>query len=197
MAFFLLIVAKALPLFLTLDPLGNTGIVGTMMAKFEPHRQKSILRREVLIALVIMLFFYGLGAIFLNALDISQAAVELTGGFVFIMFSISLLMPRGTHEVQIKQEPFIVPIATPLMAGPSCLATIMLYSHESVSPWLATAAIFCAWLACTPFVLLSPLIMKIAGKVGLRVLEQTMGFLCAMIAIKMFLKGLSTFVATL
>ena len=86
-AFWVIVFAKALPLFMTLDPLGNTGIIGALIQNFEVKQQHKILRREVLVALIVMLFFYWAGTLFLDALDISQAAVEITGGLVFFIFS--------------------------------------------------------------------------------------------------------------
>ena len=197
-ALWALVFAKALPLFMTLDPLGNTGIIGALIQNFDVKQQHKILRREVLIALIVMLFFYCAGTFFLNALDISQAAVEITGGLVFFIFAINLLF---AHHADIKankslHEPFIVPIAVPLIAGPSCLATIMLYSHESINPGVILPALFLAWLAAAAIILMTPLLTKTIGKIGLRVLEQVMGLLCIMIAIKMLLRGITTFLNT-
>lgn len=195
---FSLVFAKALPLFLTLDPLGNTGIVALIIQRFSPAEQRRILRREVLIALFVMLFFYALGAVFLAALDISQAAVEITGGIVLFIFTINLLFPNDSPiRLSSKdQEPFIVPIAIPLIAGPSCLATIMLYSHESANTPVVVGGILLAWGAAAVILLLSPTLVRWVGKVGLRVCEQIMGLVCAMVAIKMFLRGLTTFLET-
>jgi multiple antibiotic resistance protein len=195
---FSLIFAKALPLFLTLDPLGNTGIVATIIQRFDMPTQRKILRREVLIALGVMLFFYAVGAVFLAALHISQAAVEITGGIVLFIFTINLLFPNDS-PIRISsgdQEPYIVPIAIPLIAGPSCLATIMLYSHESVNSFVVVGGILLAWGAAATILLLSPYIARVVGKVGLKVCEQIMGLICGMVAIKMFLRGITTFLAS-
>jgi multiple antibiotic resistance protein len=196
--FWTLVFAKALPLFMTLDPLGNTAIIGALIQNFEVKQQHRILRREMLIAFVVMLFFYWAGTFVLNALDISQAAVEITGGLVFLMFAVGLLFANHADIKTTKnlQEPFIVPIAIPLIAGPSCLATIMLYSHESVNPAVILPALFLAWIAATFIILMTPFLTKTIGKIGLRILEQIMGLLCIMIAIKMFLRGTTTFLNT-
>lgn len=197
-AFWILVFAKALSLFMILDPFGGTGIIGTLLQNFEVKQQNKILRREVLVALIVMLIFYWAGALFLAALDISQAAVEITGGVVFFIMAINMLF---AHHGDIKtnkslQEPFIVPIAIPLIAGPSCLATIMLYSHESINPTVILPAIILAWLATAVIILMTPFLTKTMGKTGLRILEQLMGLLCIMIAIKMFLGGIATFLNT-
>lgn len=196
MAIVSLILAKALPLFFILDPFGVVGIVSTLMKPFSHAKQNQILRREVLLALLIMLFFYGFGALFLAALDISQAAVQITGGIIFFMFALNLLFP-GQSPIQLStsSEPFLVPIATPLIAGPSCLATIMLYSHEAVPAYIVLPAIGCAWLVAGAIILLAPRIVLWLGETGIKVLEQIVGLICAMIAIEMVLSGIESFSA--
>lgn len=191
---FSLILAKALPLFFILDPFGVVGIVSTLIRPFNPAKQRQILRREVFLALLIMLFFYGFGAVFLAALDISQAAVQITGGIIFFMFALNLLFP-GQSPVQLSSasEPFLVPIATPLIAGPSCLATIMLYSHEEVPAYIVLPAIGLAWFFAGGIVLLAPKIVRWLGETGIKVLEQIVGLICAMIAIEMVLGGIQSF----
>lgn len=194
MAIVSLVLAKALPLFFILDPFGVVGIVSALLKPFPATTQRQILRREVILALAIMLFFYGFGAIFLAALDISQAAVQITGGIIFFMFALNLLFP-GQSPVQLSahSEPFLVPIATPLIAGPSCLATIMLYSHEAVPAYIVLPAIGCAWFVTAAIVLLSPKIVQWLGETGIKVLEQIVGLICAMIAIEMVLSGIESF----
>lgn len=190
-----LILSFALPLFFILDPFGVVGIVSTLLKPFPIARQTQILRREVFVSLVIMLFFYGFGAVFLSALDISQAALQITGGIIFFLFALNLLFP-GQAPVTIgsESEPFIVPIATPLITGPSCLATIMLYSHEAVPAHIILPAIGIAWVATAGIVLLSPQITQRLGETGIKVLEQIVGLICVMIAIQMVLTGIESFI---
>lgn len=188
--------AKAMPLFLMLDPIGNTGILNKIICNYSPADQKRILKRECVFALLIMLVFYGFGSIFLAALDISQAAVEITGSIILTIFAMNLLFP---HTSSIKfvtdgQEPYFVPIATPIIAGPSCLATIILYSHESTNKEAVMIGILLAWCACASIIVLAPTISRIAGKTGIKVMEQFMGLLCSILAVRLFLKGVTTFI---
>jgi multiple antibiotic resistance protein len=194
MALLSLILAKALPLLFILDPFGVVGIVSTIIKPFSPEIQRKILRREVFLALLIMLFFYGFGAVFLAALDISQAAVLITGGIIFFMFALNLLFPsQSPMQLETSSEPFLVPIATPLITGPSCLATIILYSHEEVPASVVLPAIGLAWLVAGGIILLTPWIVQRLGETGIKVLEQIVGLICAMIAIEMILSGIQNF----
>lgn len=191
-----LIFTKSFMLFLMLDPLGNTGIIAALLRNYPIKKQKQILRREVLIALFVMLLFYFGGSLLLGLLGISQAAIEMTGGFILFFFALNLLFPQSSplKMTSDKNEPFIVPIAVPFIAGPSVLATTMLIAHEAVSPFVALSAIVLAWAAASLIILSSPLLMRFFGKNGIAVTEQLMGLLCALISTKMFFSGLSYFI---
>lgn len=194
------ILTKAITLFFILDALGAVGMVVTIIRPFSPARQKAILRREMLISFLIMCFFYFFGGVLLEVLAITQPAVQITGGIIFLFFALSLLFPKYDDETEIKsqQEPFIVPIATPIIAGPSCLATIMLFSHEDNSGVLVTLpAIFLAWFGTALILMSSPIILRFMGKTGITVLERLMGLICVMLAVSMFVGGLQAFTQNL
>lgn len=183
-------------LFLMLDPFGNTGMIAALLRCYSPKKQKQILRREVSIALVVMVLFYLGGSLVLGMLDISPAAVQITGGIILFFFALSLLFPQDSpiNLVSSSSEPFIVPIAVPLIAGPSVLATTMLLSQEEVGYAIGLIAIFCAWLVSSIIILASPLVVKLVGKTGITVIEQFMGLLCALIATKNIFNGISYFI---
>lgn len=189
------ILSLALPLFVILDAFGLVGILAPIIKPFDNKKQIQILGRETFFALIIMLFFFAFGSVFLTALDVSQATIQLTGGIIFLFFALDLLFPReSVAQTNSPQEPFLVPIATPLIAGPSCLATIVLYSHNTeLSSYVVLSAIFLAWLGSALIIILTPQLSKLLGETGVKVLEQIMGLICLMIAIEMILNGISSF----
>lgn len=194
------IVLKAFQLFLVLDPIGNTGIIATLISSFAKPRQRTILRRELAFALIILVVMLFVGSYLLTALGISQASVTITGGIIFFLFALSLLFP-GSSVVAIKnleEEPYFVPIATPLIVGPSSTATVILFSHDPTMTWVSSlAAILLAWVATAIIVLLGPFLLAKVGKVGMMVAERLIGMMCALIAVKMMLKGFQLFLATM
>ncbi|MES2505006.1 MAG: MarC family protein [Myxococcota bacterium] len=189
-----LIITKALPLFFLLDPFGVVGIVSALIKPYSQKKQAQILRREVFLSLVIMLFFFGFGSVFLNILDVSTEAVQITGGIIFFLFALNLLFP-GQSALQLSSinEPFLVPIATPLIAGPSCLATIMLYAHDETATPIVISSIVLAWAVSGVIIILAPKIVRLVGDTGIKVLEQIVGLICTMIAIEMILVGIQGF----
>lgn len=195
--FLLLVAGKAFTLFMVLDPPGCVGPVTTLLSGYDFKTQQRILRREVLIALVAMLLFYIGGSYFLRALDIQQASVEITGGIVFGFVAISILFPRAQAEDSSAQrsEPFVVPIAVPLIAGPSCLATIILFSNDESAVLATVLSIVVGWAGAALIVLLAPFLAKILGKTGLKVSEQIIGVICIFVAMQMILGGVGRFIS--
>lgn len=194
-----IIIAKALQLFLVLDPLGNTGIIATLISSFSKQRQRAILQRELFFALTILMVVFFSGTYLLEGIGIGHAAITITGGIVFLLFSISLLFP-GSSVVNLKnleEEPFLVPIATPLIVGPSSIATVILLAHDK-SQWLSSlSAVLLAWAVTALIIMLGPYLLSKAGKTGMHVAERMIGMICALIAVKMLLKGLKLFIAGL
>jgi multiple antibiotic resistance protein len=197
--FLLSVITKAFELFLVLDPIGNTGIIATLISGFSKSRQRNILYRELLFALLVLVVMFFLGTYLLDALGVSQAAVTITGGIIFFLFSISLLFP-GSNIVSLKnldEEPVFVPIAMPLIVGPSSTATVILFSHDQTIWFGSLAAILLAWLVSAVFILLGPFLLLKMGKTGMHVAERMIGMICALVSVKMFLKGLKLFFATI
>ena len=189
-----LILAKALKLFLVLDPIGNTGIIASLIAGFSKKRQRVILIREIIVSLIILFIVFFSGSYFLSALDISQAAITATGGIIFLLFSISLLFPGSTMVTikNLEEEPFIVPIAMPLVVGPSSMATVILFSNDQ-NLSISILAILLAWLSSGIIIFLGPILLVRVGKTGMNVAERLIGMICAMIAVKMLLKSAKLF----
>ena len=93
-----------------------------------------------------------------------------------------------------KNEPFIVPIAMPLMAGPSSLAIIMLHasqSPDSISQMTYAAAIITAWLLSGLVLFIAHKFLRLLGEKGTVALERLMGMVLIMISVQMFMNGLA------
>lgn len=90
-------------------------------------------------------------------------------------------------------EPFIVPLAVPLIAGPSAMAMVILLAKGdpgAMGKWLA--ALLIAWVGAAAVMLASPLLMRILGARGLSAMERLMGMLLIMLAVEMVIGGLIT-----
>ena len=127
------ILSAAVLLILIMDPLGNLPIFMSVLKHMEPKRRRAIMIRELLISLLIMLVFLFAGEKILAFLKLSTETVSISGGIILFLIAIKMIFPDGEGSgsgLPAGDEPFIVPLAIPLVAGPSLLATLMLLSHQ-------------------------------------------------------------------
>ncbi|MEO0018256.1 MAG: hypothetical protein RLZZ522_1539 [Verrucomicrobiota bacterium] len=182
----------ALTLFLVLDPFGNLLIVHNAMARVPKERRRRVLVRELLIALGILLFFLFAGQFTLSLLGVRQDALSISGGILMFLIALGMVFPEKSvvHENS-TEEPFIVPIAVPLIAGPSAIALLLLISSRYPGErGAAVLALLLAWGGSTAVLLVSPWLLGLLGKRGTQALERLMGLLLILISVQMFLDGI-------
>ncbi len=183
-------------LFLLMDSVGNVPLFISILKNIPPARQLKIILRELIIALFVMVTFHFLGDVFLNALQIQQYAVLVSGGIILFLLSLKMIFPQGhdpNADIGKDKEPFIVPLAIPLVAGPAVLAAIILYSRQQPNTYITITAIFLAWAISTLILLSSAFLNKILGMRGILATERLMGLILTMMSVQMFLEGISQF----
>jgi multiple antibiotic resistance protein len=178
-----------------MDPIGNISPFLTMTAGLNPKRQTIIILREMLIALLAMLFFNYLGEVIFYFLDISEAAVEIASGIILLLIAIKILFtsPDSMRANIPKGEPLIFPLAIPLIAGPALLATIMLYAHLESLQSVMIFAILIAWFCSSLILFSSRSIKKILGTNGLIACERLIGMVLVLISVQRLLEGFLLF----
>jgi multiple antibiotic resistance protein len=193
------ILTLALTMFLVANPVGNSPTIIALVKDFTFEHQKRIVFREAMIALFLALFFQFFGEYFLRLLNVNDFALTLTGGIVLFMVAMQMLFhpPENTQQVQLKQEPFIVPIATPLISGPGLLTIIMVNARKENDNLKISTAILIAWIGVTLVLVAAPYLQKIIGKRALAALEQVMGMILGLIAMQMIVNGGMLFVKSL
>ena len=183
----------AFSLFLLMDPIGNVPLYVSILKDLDPKRQRFIICRELLIALLVIIAFSFLGNYILRLLGVSEQTVMISGGLILFLIAIRMIFPRGREgytESPEGEEPFIVPLAIPLIAGPSVLAAVMIYANQE-SHLTMIGSIIIAWVVTFFILILSPLLKKILGIRGITACERLMGLILTLIAVQMFLEGLT------
>lgn len=185
----------SLVLFLIMDPIGNVSSFLKMVRGIDPKRQKIIVIREMLIALLFMILFNYFGEVFFDLLKLSETTVRLSSGVILFLIAVQILFSHlnSVRSRVSEGEPFIIPLAIPLIAGPSLLATIMLYAHMEESRTIMLAAILIAWLAAVIVLLSSRGLYRVLGDNGLMACEKLMGMILILLAIQRFLDGIRQF----
>lgn len=184
-------------LFLILDPVGNVPFFLAVLKDVPAKRRLWIIAREVVIALVALLVFLFSGKAILAAMQIQQESLSIGGGIILFLISLQMIFGgRGLRGDVPAGEPLVVPLAIPGVAGPSAFAMVLLLvSREPERFWEWLVALMIAWLATSLILLASTLFFRLLGERGLVAMERLMGMLLVVVAVQMFLGGLSSFLA--
>ncbi len=189
--------SAAVMLFLIMDPMGNLPIFTSILKHVEKKRRRIILIRELLIALVIMMSFLFMGEQILNLLSLKKEAVSISGAIILFLIGLKMIFPPVGGlgaSLAAGDEPFIVPLAIPMIAGPSVLATLLLLAHQEPNRMLDwSLALLGAWSVTTIILMFSDLFQRIVGEKGLAAIERLMGMLLLMISVQMFLDGITSY----
>jgi multiple antibiotic resistance protein len=187
----------AFPLFLIMDPIANSATCLAILKDFSPVRQRRIIFRELLIALGIIILFHFLGEGLLILLGIQQSTLRVAGGVILFIISMRLVFPSPEENGIPDKDPFIVPIATPFIAGPSLLAAVMVYSRREEGGLVVLGAILIAWLASLGVMLAAPSLQRVLGKRGIRAAERLMGLILILLSVQMLEDGVRMFLGEL
>ncbi|MCU0814111.1 MAG: MarC family protein [Burkholderiaceae bacterium] len=181
-------------LLLVLDPLGSLPIFISVLRNVEPARRARVAVREGLIAFGVLMAFMLGGQHFLRVMRLSERSLEVAGGVILLVIAMRMVfggsaqMYGSAREVR---EPFIFPLAVPLLAGPSAMATVLLLaSRQPAGLWQWVAAITVAMAVCTAVLLAADRIRRLLGDSVVTAMEKLMG-----IAIEMLLAGVKRYFA--
>ncbi len=188
----------ALPLFFILNIIGNAPLFIALLAKYKAKDQRRIMIREMSVALFILLLFFYFGEGILNTLGISQAVIGIAGGVLLFILSLGMVFPKP-HDIEASRiEPFIVPLATPGIAGPGAIATVMVYAgfNHPGGSLVVPAAILLAWIPSLLILLAASNLRLLIGEKGMLACERLGGMIMTLISIQMLTQGIVELVKT-
>ncbi len=183
-------------LLLVLDPLGSLPVFIPIMRGVPPERRILVAAREVLIAFGVLFVFMFFGETFLRVMRLSERSLEVAGGVILLMVAIRMIFSHegGVYGTPEGKEPFIFPLAVPLLAGPSAMATVLLLASrqpDRVLSWVGALA--CAMAVSGAVLLLCERIRRLLGDSVVAALEKLMGLVLTAIAVEMILAGLKQY----
>ncbi len=188
-------------LILITDPLGNIPLFIASLAKVDPARRRFVILRECGIAFLTLVVFLLFGSYFLDALRLSDETLRIAGGVILFLIAINMVFPgSGPSLVDADSggEPFIVPVAIPLIAGPSAMTTVMLLAKSAPErrlEWIGS--IFIAIAVSALVFSGSQRLRDWLGAHVLSAIEKLMGLVLTAVAVEMLLGGITTYIALL
>jgi multiple antibiotic resistance protein len=192
------LLSAAVLLFFVMDPLGNVPLFLTALKDVPAARQRLVIVRELLIALVVLILFLFLGRFVLGVLHVSPQALTIAGGVILMLIALRMIFPSPETSLkeQVHEEPFVVPLAIPYTAGPSTMATELLFMSREPERWPVWLGAVCiAWLASAIILYFSGNLRRVLGERGLTAIERLMGMLLVTVSVEMLLSGISQYLA--
>jgi MarC family membrane protein len=190
------LLSAAALLFFVMDPLGNVPLFLSALRHVDPMRVRAIILRELLIALAILVVFLFIGGFLLELLQVSPAALTAGGGVILLLIALRMIFPasEGLHREEVREEPFVVPLAIPYTAGPGMLATELLFMEREPHRWpVWLGAVVLAWLASAVILYFASNLRSLLGERGLTALERLMGMLLVVVAVQMLMRGVADY----
>ncbi len=185
-------------LFAIVDPPGIIPIIIAFTAGMTAQKRDRVGRLASLSVLGILLAALLLGEVILEFFGVSIHSFRTAGGILLLLISITMLMsdkpmPSVSTDVDATASIAIVPLSTPLLAGPGAISTVILDAHKAQSPGhYAAMALILALLSLTVWLtfLVAPWVSRRLGAIGSNIVTRLMGLLLAAIAVEFIAGGL-------
>jgi multiple antibiotic resistance protein len=188
--------SSVLTLFLIMDPLGNIPLFLAVLRVVPPERRQRVLLREIGFAYLVLLGFLFAGRYLMRFLQLEPETIGIAGGIILFLIAVRMVFPsaEGVMGETMEGEPFIVPLAVPLFAGPSTLAALLLLEQAApLQMGSLLLAVTIAWAFSGGILLSSTFFYRLLGERGLIAMERLMGMILVMVAVQMTMNGVRAF----
>lgn len=189
-------------LFLIIDPIALVPVFIALTLGQTEAQRRAIGIRALLIALVLLTLFGLVGDKILTFIGITMPAFRIAGGILLFLTALDMLFDRRTQRregqaqtvIETHNDPSVFPLATPLIAGPGALATMILLASQHQGDPVGLLALEGALVAALSVSLVSFLLAgaveRLLGRIGILVVTRLMGMLLAALAVQFVLDGI-------
>jgi len=179
-----------------MDPLGNIPVFLSVLKCVKPERRNKVLLRELFISLIVILVFFFIGKYVMSLMHFTQESISISGGLILLIIALKMIFPQKHDESEnYNDEPFIVPLAVPLVAGPSAFAVIILLPQTPLKIMFTNlTAILIAWLITSMILACSTSLYRMLKEKGVRAVERLMGMLLVIMATQMLIDGIKVII---
>lgn len=193
------IIASFTTLFVIIDPIGLAPLFVALTVGMEPRHRRAVALRACGIAVLVLALFGLAGKAVLGFVGISMPAFRIAGGILLFLTALDMLFERRgkrrSGQATHVDDPSVFPLATPLIAGPGAIATMILLRGEAGSDALEVAAVYAVLVAVIAVTLVlflaAGLIERALGRVGINVVTRLLGMLLAALSVQFVLDGLA------
>ncbi len=185
-------------LFVVIDPPGLVPLFIALTRGMSAERRRAMALRACLIASALLLMFGLAGESILGFIGISMPAFRIAGGILLFLTALDMLFERRTQRregqtAEPDHDPSVFPLATPLIAGPGAIASMILLVGQSGPGWQGTVSVLALMLGMMAvtyaFLLASPPMERMLGRTGTIVITRLLGMLLAALAVQFVIDG--------
>ena len=185
-------------LFVVIDPPGLVPLFIALTRGMDSPRRRAMALRACIIAAALLTLFGLAGEAILGFIGISRPAVRIAGGILLVLTALDMLFERRTQRREGQtpdpdHDPSVCPLATPLIAGPGAIASMILLIGQGGGDWSATFAVLgLMWgmmIVTFLFLLASPPLERLLGRTGTIVITRLLGMLLAALSVQFVIDG--------
>ena len=186
-------------LFVVIDPPGLVPLFIALTTGMSNERRRAMATRACIIATVLLTVFGLFGEAVLGFIGISMSAFRIAGGILLFLTALDMLFERRTKRREDQKsdpdhDPSVFPLATPLIAGPGAIASMILLVGQSGPGWVGTlwvmALLWGMILVTWAFLLASPPLERMLGRTGTIVITRLLGMLLAALSVQFVIDGI-------
>ena len=190
-------------LFVIIDPIGLTPLFAALTQGHTARHRRAIAMRSCGIALALLTLFAVFGEAVMGFVGITMPAFRIAGGILLFLTALEMLFERRTKRREDQADhpedlpdPSVFPLATPLIAGPGAIATVILLvgQQDGVAGTAMIIGVVALVLVLVfGFFLTAGLLERLLGRVGINVVTRVLGMLLAALSVQFVLDGLRDF----
>ena len=184
-------------LFAVTDAVGTVPIFLTLTADF-PDARRRILNHAVVISTSVLVVFSLFGWLIFDIFGITLDDFRIAGGIILFVVAVDQLMGGNVKSKGLQPSDIAAfPLATPLLAGPGAISTVIIISGPPYSPLLALIVIVCNAVLAYLILASSDGVRKVLGANGTTALSRITALLIAALAVSFVIGGISNIITSL
>lgn len=182
-------------LMVILDPPGNAPIFLAVLGDRGAKVGRALAIQAAGISLIIIASFAIFGRFLLSYMEVSLGAMQAAGGLLLLLVSLNLLTGKEDNDLTAgSKNVAMVPLATPLLAGPGAIVAVMIFAEQVKNTEMAlglAAAVISVHVVVALALMASTFILRIIGKAGVDLIARIAGLVLAGIAVQMLVNALN------
>jgi multiple antibiotic resistance protein len=185
-------------LFVIMDPPGTIPLFLSLTSGRTNAMRKRLAGQAVLVAFFVITVFALFGQSILNYLGITLPAMQAAGGLLLLLVALELLTGKADEPVETTNvNVALVPLGTPLLAGPGAIVATIVFVQRVDDAWSATAlalGIVAVHIVLWLFMRYSVVIIRVIKDSGVTLITRIAGLLLSAIAVQLVADAVTAFV---